>query len=155
MSNMIFDDELGRLQRTLAQCEDMLVRRSAVLNALNLRSGERVLEVGCGGGFYAYECGRYVGPKGRVAAIDISDDQIAAARERCAALPWVECQVANATDMPFAEAEFDAAYGVQVIEYMSNFGGALREIHRVLRPGGRFVNLATNFNSIVWHSEHP
>ena len=122
---------------------------------LNLRTGERVLEVGCGGGFYVYECGRLVGTKGRVAAIDLSADQIAATRERCVELPWIECQVANALDLPYGEAEFDAAYGVQVIEYMVDFGKALREIYRVLRPGGRFINLATNYNSIVWHSEHP
>jgi ubiquinone/menaquinone biosynthesis C-methylase UbiE len=155
MTNITFDDEMGRLQRALAQCEDMVVRRSAVVDALNLRAGERVLEVGCGGGFYAHEAAKFVGPKGRVAAIDISADQIAAARERCAAFPWVECQVANAADLPYGEAEFDAAYGVQVIEYMVDFGKALREMYRVLRPGGRFINLATNFTSIVWHSEQP
>ena len=154
MMNLTFDDEMGRLQRAVAQCEDMVARRSAVLDALNLRAGERVLEVGCGGGFYAYECGRLVGLKGRVAAIDLSADQIAATRERCVELPWIECQVANALDLPYGEAEFDAAYGVQVIEYMVDFGKALREIYRVLRPGGRFINLATNYNSIVWHSEH-
>jgi ubiquinone/menaquinone biosynthesis C-methylase UbiE len=152
---MMFDDEMGRLQRALAQCEDMVARRSTVMEALNLRAGDRVLEVGCGGGFYVYECGRTVGAKGRVAAIDLSAEQIAATRERCAELPWVECQVANALDLPYGDAEFDAAYGVQVIEYLTDFGKALREIHRVLRPGGRFINLATNYNSIVWHSEHP
>jgi ubiquinone/menaquinone biosynthesis C-methylase UbiE len=70
-------------------------------------------------------------------------------------LPWVDCQVGNTLDLPYGDAEFDAAYGMQVIEYMADFGKALREMHRVLRPGGRFINLATNFNSIVWHSEHP
>jgi ubiquinone/menaquinone biosynthesis C-methylase UbiE len=155
MTNITFDDEMGRLQRALAQCEDMVARRSTVLDALNLRAGERVLEVGCGGGFYVYECGRLVGAKGRVAAIDLSAEQIAATRERCVELPWVDCQVGNVLDLPYGDAEFDAAYGVQVIEYMADFGQALREIHRVLRPGGRFINLATNYNSIVWHSEHP
>ena len=155
MTNITFDDEMGRLQRALARCEDMVARRSTVLEALNLRASERVLEVGCGGGLYAYECGRLVGSKGRVAAIDLSADQLAAARELCAELPWVECKVANALDLPYGEAEFDAAYGVQVIEYMVDFAKALREVHRVLRPGGRFINLATNYHSIVWHSEHP
>ena len=47
-----------------------------VLAALNLRSGERVLGIGCGGGAAAYDAGRFVGPSGRVDAIDISADQI-------------------------------------------------------------------------------
>jgi arsenite methyltransferase len=90
MTNISFGDEMARLQRALAQCHDMVVRRSVVLEALNLRTGEKVLELGCGGGFYAYEAGQFVGSTGHVTAIDISADQIGAARERCVELPWVE-----------------------------------------------------------------
>jgi arsenite methyltransferase len=155
MTNIRFDDEMARLQRALAQCHDMVVRRNVVLEALNLRSGERVLEFGCGGGFYAYEAGQFVGSTGHVMAIDISADQIGAARERCVELSWVECQVANVTDLPRASAELDAVYGVQVLEYVTDLGKALREVQRVLRPGGRFINLATNWSSLVWHSQNP
>ena len=69
MSGLQFDDEMASLQRALAQCHDMIIRRSAVLEALNLRTGERVLEVGCGGGFYAYEAAQCVGATGRVCAL--------------------------------------------------------------------------------------
>ena len=55
MSTLAFTDDMAGVQRALAQCHDMVVRRSAVLEALRLRSGERALEIGCGGGFYAYE----------------------------------------------------------------------------------------------------
>jgi len=133
----------------------MVVRRSVVLEALNLRSGEKVLEIGCGGGFYAYEAGQFVGSAGHVMAIDISADQVDAARKRCVELPWVECQIANATELPQASSELDAVYCVQVLEYVADLAKALREIQRVLRPGGRFVNLATNWSSLVWHSENP
>jgi SAM-dependent methyltransferase len=43
-----------------------------VLERLNLRPGERALELGCGGGHYTHEAARFVGPTGRVCAIDIS-----------------------------------------------------------------------------------
>jgi arsenite methyltransferase len=155
MANLTFDEDLGRIQRALAQCHDMVARRSVVLQALNLRTGERVLELGCGGGFYAYEAAKFVGPTGYVSAVDISADQIAAAGERCAELPWVECQLADAVNLPHGSAEFDVAYGVQVLEYVSDLGKALEGIRRVLRPGGRFVNLATNWSSLVWHSRRP
>ena len=69
MTNLSFDDKMARLQRALAQCHDMVVRRSVVLEALNLRTGEKVLELGCGGGFYAYEAGQFVGSTGHVTAI--------------------------------------------------------------------------------------
>ena len=42
----------NRLADAMSHCHDWVVRRSAVLEALNLRTGERVLDVGCGGGFY-------------------------------------------------------------------------------------------------------
>jgi hypothetical protein len=46
MSTLAFTDDMARVQRALAQCHDMVVRRSAVLEALRLRRGERVLELG-------------------------------------------------------------------------------------------------------------
>ena len=87
MSTLTFADDVARTQRALAQCHDMVVRRSAVLEALRLRTGEQVLEVACGGGFYAYESTQCVGATGRVCAIDLSADQIAAAKARCGELP--------------------------------------------------------------------
>ena len=49
MSNIVFDDETGRIQRANAQTHDSVVRRNTVLETLNLRTGEKVLEIGCGG----------------------------------------------------------------------------------------------------------
>jgi ubiquinone/menaquinone biosynthesis C-methylase UbiE len=155
MAALKFDDEMGRIQRALAECHDMVLRRSTVLETVNARTGEAVLEIGCGGGFYAREVAKMVGPSGRVCACDISDDQIASARERCAEFSWVECETANALELPYGAGEFDAVYCVQILEYVSDVNDALSEIHRVLRPGGRVVNLATNWDSLVWHSEEP
>lgn len=80
MSALSFAGDMARLQRAFAESHDSVVRRSIVLDTLNLRTGERVLELGCGGGYYAHEAARFVGPTGRVCAIDISPDQIAAAQ---------------------------------------------------------------------------
>ena len=86
MSTLSFTGDMARLQQAITESHDLVVRRNAVLEALNLRTGERVLEVGCGGGYYVYEAARFVGPTGRVCAIDISPDQVAAAQRRCAEL---------------------------------------------------------------------
>lgn len=155
MAALKFDDEMGRIQRALASCHDMIIRRSAVLEKVNARTGEAVLEIGCGGGFYACEVARMVGPSGRVCAVDISDDQIAVARERCAEFDWVECTTADALDLPYEGDTFDTVYCVQVLEYLPDVDKALSQIRRVLRPGGTVVNLATNWHSIVWHSHDP
>ncbi len=155
MTTMSYDDDMGRIQRTLSQCHDLVMRRTRVIQELNLRSGLSVLEVGCGGGFYAAESARSVGSSGRVCAIDLSADQIAAATERCAEFPWVELTVGTVTEMPYEDGQFDVVYGTQVIEYVAELDEALHEICRVLRPGGRVVILATNWRSVVWHSNKP
>jgi SAM-dependent methyltransferase len=118
-------------KRALAQCHDMVVRRSAVLEALRLHSGERVMEVGCGGGFHAHEAAQCVGPTGRVCAVDLSADQIAAAKARCAELAWVECQVADAVKLPYGAAEFNALYGVASVRARREAGrSAPRDLPR-------------------------
>jgi len=144
MSNIMFDEEMGRIQRAIAESHDLVVRRNFFMASLNLRTGEKVLELGCGGGSYAFEAAQFVGPTAHVSAIDISADQIAAARERCARFAWVECQIGNLLDLPYQDGELDAVYSVQVVEYAGDLGKAFREIHRVLRDGGRFVNISTN-----------
>lgn len=155
MSDLKFDADMARLQQALAQCHDMVVRRTAMLNVLALKSGESVLEFGCGGGFYSYEAAQFVGPTGRVSGIDISEDQISAARERCKELSHVEFQVANILDTPFDDEQFDVAFGVQVLEYVSDVDRAITEVSRIMRMGGRFSVLATNWSSLVWNSDDP
>jgi arsenite methyltransferase len=155
MANIVFDDEMGRIQRAIAESHDLVVRRNTVMETLNLRTGEKVLELGCGGGSYAAEAAQFVGPTGHVSAIDISADQITAARERCAGFAWVQCETGNLLELPYSAGKFDVAYSVQVLEYSGDLGKAFHEIHRVLRPGGRFVNVSTNWSSCVWHSEQP
>src|SRR5215510_7115448 len=155
MSAMTFSDEMARIQRAVAQCRDIVLRYSQVLEALQLRRCERVLEIGCGGGFLTFEVAQCIGPTGDVRAIDISADQIAAAKNRCAELPWATCQVADALSLPYEDGTFDLVYGHQVFEYVTPLETALSEVQRVLRPGGRCAIVATDWNTAVWHSEHP
>lgn len=150
MSTLAFTGGMARLPES----QDLVIRRGTVLEALNLRTGERVLEAGCGGGYYAFEAATFVGPTGRVCAIDISPDQIGAAQARCADVAWVECRTADIASSPYDDAEFDAVFAVQVLEYLADLDGALRHIHRMLRPGGRLVIVATDWSSAVWHSEN-
>ena len=155
MSNLRFDGEAARIQGMLAQCHDAVLRRHRVMEALNLTKGERALELGCGAGFYAYEAAQFVGSHGQIRAIDISDDQVDIARSRCKEYPHVTVQTADITEPTFQANQFDAVWGVQVLEYVQDLGKALSEVHRVLRPGGRLLVLSTNWESFVWHSENP
>src|SRR6516165_5235723 len=63
-NTLSFTGETARLQQAIAESDDLVVCRGTVLEALNLRTSERVLEVGCGGGYLTYEAARFVFPTG-------------------------------------------------------------------------------------------
>jgi arsenite methyltransferase len=96
-----------------------------------------------------------VGASGRVHAVDVSEDQIAVARSACSGLSTVELRVANALDLPYSAKSFDAVASIQVLEYINDVDRALHELRRVLKPGGRFVNFATNWDTVFWNSSRP
>jgi len=155
MSSLSFVDDMACIQRSVAQCHDQVIRRERVLDVMQLQKGAKVLEVGCGGGFYAHEVAQHVGPTGRVCAMDYSADQIAQAKKHCEALAFVECREGNATALPYENNAFDAVYGIQVFEYINDLDEALREVQRVLRPGGKCFILSTDWRTAVWHSLQP
>jgi arsenite methyltransferase len=149
---MDFSGDLGRIQRSIAGSHEAGQRRAAVFEALAPRTGEAVIEIGCGGGAFLRDVALAVGKTGRACGIDISAEQIDGARELCADAPAAELHVASALELPFGDSEFDAAFSVQVLEYIEAVDDALAEAARVLKPGGRFVHLATLWDSVVFNA---
>ena len=96
-----------------------------------------------------------VGDQGRVVGIDVSSDQIQAARDACAKLAIVEASENDVNDLPFANVSFDAVAAIQVIEYLDDPATALKELRRVCRPNGRIVILATNWDTMFWNGPAP
>jgi arsenite methyltransferase len=150
-----FDSEpANRLQRLYVTAYAQQ-RRAAAREALALRAGEQVLDIGTGPGFEPYELATVLGPAGRLHAIDTSETMLQLSRQRCVDQPWVEFQAADANRLPFDDATFDAAVVVQVYEYVGEVAAALGELYRVLRPGGRAVVVDTDWRSIVWETSDP
>ena len=147
-----FDDETYRRMEVMYAAPDVAAQRRAVLDALKLLPGENVLDIGCGPGFMAQELLPIVGPAGKVSAIDVNEGAIALARARCVAHSNVEFQSANVTALPYLDSSFDAVVSTQVYEYVRDLNAALRELYRVLRPGGRAVIMDTDWRTAVWHS---
>ena len=96
------------------------------------RSGQRLLDVGCGPGALTAELVRRVGPDA-VSAVEPSASFVAAARER---LPGVDIRQAAAERLPFGDAAFDAALAQLVVHFMAEPVAGLREMGRVTQPGG-------------------
>lgn len=152
---MEFTGEIAEIQQRLAATQEMATRRAAVVEALAPRRGQRVLEAGCGAGLLLREIGLALGPHGLAAGVDISPDQIAAAARLCDGVPAVKPETGDIAALSYPEDVFDAAIAVQVIEYIDDAGAALAEIGRVLKPGGRLLCLATNWDSAFWHGAEP
>jgi arsenite methyltransferase len=145
-----FDEETSRQLEAAYLTADAARRRAAVKAALALAPGERVIDIGTGPGFLAYELSDDVGPTGEVLAIDNSDAMVELARRRCAERSQVTIENGDAMRLPAADGELDAAVSVQVYEYLPNVEPALAEMHRVLRPGGRGAIVSTDWTTLAW-----
>ena len=107
-----------------------------------LAPGERVLDVGCGGGLDALVAAAAVGPGGEVVGVDITPEMIGRAREAAALVPSarVSFLVADAAErLPFEDAAFDVALSNGCLNLSPHKRELLTELHRVLRPGGRLA----------------
>ena len=113
-----------------------------MLEVLQPTAGERILEVGPGAGYYAIPVAQRVGPTGMLTVVDIDDDMLATTVRRLDKRGLgdrVEALRADAASLPLGDDSFHAALLVAVLGEVGDRRGTLRELHRVLGPGGRLV----------------
>ena len=152
MTQLKFDRRLVERLETLYATRDVQRRRELVRAALGARPGDRILDVGCGPGFYVTELLEAVGPEGSVVGLDISADMLAVAAKRAEGHGNVTFYEADASSLPVPDAGFDRAVCVQVLEYVRDVPTALREMHRALRPGGRVLVWDVDWATVSWHA---
>ncbi len=129
-------------QRFWVEAPHPLITRGRLREILAAEPGERILEVGPGTGYYTLDVAEWVGEAGRVEILDIQgemlDHTMGRAGER--GLANVVPTHGDATGLPYDDASFDAAYLVTVLGEIPDQDAAVRELARVLRPGGRLVD---------------
>ena len=108
-------------------------RAQYFIDLANIKSGDKVLEIGCGTGLFTRKF--YAATKATIVAIDISEDLLTEARKL---LPEVTFKSDDAMHMSFQNAEFDVVFGSSVLHHLE-FDSSLKEIYRVLKPGGRMI----------------
>ena len=151
----VYDQELALKQALVARSPDMVAQRKRMHAALDLQPGEHVLEIGSGNGIMACEMADAVAPAGIVTGADISAQMVAMARSLCAPRANVEFIVADAMDLPLADASFDVVTATQCLCLVSDVEAAVGEMYRALRPGGRAVILETDWDTLVWNCTEP
>ena len=112
-----------------------------VLALAELRAGDSVLDIACGTGVVATAAAQVVGPRGTVVGVDIADAMVTAAgrRARGLGLEQARFERMDAEQLALPDGSVDVALCVLGLMYMPDPTAALRELQRVLRPGGRAV----------------
>jgi ubiquinone/menaquinone biosynthesis C-methylase UbiE len=128
-------------QRFWVEAPHPFITRARLREVLEPAAGERVLEVGPGTGYYALPVAGWLGPEGRLDVLDVQQEMLDHTLRRVAeaGLSNVSGARADAREMPYPDDSFDAAYLVTVLGEIPDQDAALRELRRVVKPGGRIV----------------
>jgi ubiquinone/menaquinone biosynthesis C-methylase UbiE len=128
-------------QRFWVEAPHPFITRARLRETLEPSPGEQLLEVGPGTGYYALPVAEWLGTGGTLSVLDVQQDMLDHTMRRAAeaGIPNIEPSLADARVMPYGDASFDGAYLATVLGEIPDQDAALRELRRVLRPGGRVV----------------
>ena len=131
-----------QLEECAGYYEDLLVPAlfskwaKRLAKAARIDAGDRVLDVACGTGVLAREAAKRAGPAGSVRGLDSNPGMLAQAKKLAPEIVW---QQGSAESLPYGDESFDVVVSQFGLTFFSDAKGALREMYRVLAPGGRVV----------------
>jgi ubiquinone/menaquinone biosynthesis C-methylase UbiE len=128
-------------QRFWVEAPHPFITRARLREILEPRAGERILEVGPGTGYYTLDLAEGVGDGGTVEIFDIQQEMLDHTMRRAGERGFgnIRPTQGDAQSLPYEDDSFDAAVLVTVLGEVPDQDAALRELARVLRPGGRLV----------------
>jgi ubiquinone/menaquinone biosynthesis C-methylase UbiE len=122
---------------------------------LHLANGQRALDVGCGTGEDVVAMAAIVGPTGAAVGLDSSQAMITEALKRHDGHPGVSFQVGDAHLLPFESESFDGCRMERTLQHLSDPDGAMTEITRVLKGGGRVALVDPDWETLVIEGSDP
>ena len=129
--------------------------RAEAAKRMNLAAGLKVLDLGCGIGGATLPIADVTGPTGLVAGVDISSALVEVAKRRAGNRPGLEFRVGEAGAIPYPNAFFDIARTERVFLYVPDRIAAVREMKRVVKPGGHVCLIDTDIDSSAIYSKKP
>jgi ubiquinone/menaquinone biosynthesis C-methylase UbiE len=128
-------------QRFWVEAPHPFITRERLREILEAKAGERILEVGPGTGYYTLDLAEWVGDEGSVEIFDIQQEMLDHTMRRASERGFanVKPTVGDAQALPYEDDAFDAAVLVTVLGEIPDQDAALRELKRVVKPGGRMV----------------
>ena len=128
-------------QRFWVEGPHPIVSRERLREIMRPEPGERILEIGPGTGYYTLDVAAWVGPDGTVEIFDLQQEFLdhTAGRAAKRGLANVVPTQGDATALPYEDASMDAVVLTAVLGEIPDRAAALRQIRRVLKPGGRLI----------------
>jgi ubiquinone/menaquinone biosynthesis C-methylase UbiE len=128
-------------QRFWVEAPHPFITRERLREILEPRPGERLLEVGPGTGYYSLPVAEWLSPDGTLDVLDVQQEMLDHTLRRAAeqGIGNITPTLADARELPYGDDAFDGAYLITVLGEIPDQDAALRELGRVVRPGGRIV----------------
>jgi ubiquinone/menaquinone biosynthesis C-methylase UbiE len=139
----------------LDQQENIRTLRAEGAKRMQIAAGQKVLDLGCGIGGATFLVADLTGPQGLAAGVDVSSALIDVAKQRAGARPGIEFRIGDACAIPYPDGCFDAARSERVFLYLPDRIGAIQEMKRVVKPGGRVCLIDTDIDSTAIYSANP
>lgn len=146
----------GHHESVLRSHRSRNVANSAAYLAPLLRENMTLLDIGCGPGTLTVDLARHV-PGGKVTGVDAAEIVLGDARKHAISqgVKNAEFLQANAYDLPFSDASFDVVHAHQVLQHLSDPVAAIREMLRVVKPGGYIAVRESDYAAMSWFPATP
>ncbi|WP_137685867.1 demethylmenaquinone methyltransferase [Staphylococcus sp. J] len=118
--------------------------RKRVMKEMSVKKGSTALDVCCGTADWTIALSKAVGPQGEVTGLDFSENMLEVGKEKTAHMDNIHLVHGDAMNLPFDDASFDYVTIGFGLRNVPDYLGALKEMERVLKPGGMIVCLETS-----------